>query len=101
MVSAPMVVVVGAFLVMLSVSVSVARAARGGELSAAVTVLCWYECTDLYGECVGITSPPQGDWYCGDCSLLQKKTKTSVNFKSVKITLLRQVMFMIKRTVCS
>lgn len=37
MVSAPMVVVVCAFLVMLSMSASVLRAARGGELSAAVT----------------------------------------------------------------
>ena len=55
-------------------------AALNFDLYTSYSVLCWYECTYLYRECAGITSLPQGDWYCGGCSPPQKKT---VNFKSV------------------
>ena len=38
-----------------------------GQSSMYITVrlLCLYECIYLSRECVGITSPRQGDWYCG------------------------------------
>ena len=40
---------------------------HGQSYYTTVNLLCLY-LPKLYRECVGITSPRQGDWYCGGCS---------------------------------